>query len=77
MGFESHLEDGASAPSLKQREKTARNRDTRHMETKNLETGRRKAKYRTGTGIIKTTILEYNMTGMLTDERGYGNSDPK
>ena len=32
---------------------------------------------RTGTGIIKIGILEHKMTGMLTDERRYENSDTK
>ena len=47
------------------------------METENLETERRKAKDGTGKGIIKTIILDYNMMGMLTGERRYGNSDLK
>ena len=48
----------------------------RLMETENLETGR-KAKHGTGSVITKTGILEYNMTGMLTDEKRYENSDTK
>ena len=44
LSAESYLEDGASVPSLRQKGKTARKRDTYRMETENLETGRRKAK---------------------------------
>ena len=65
-GSESHLEDGASVPSLKRRRKE-----------ENLETRRREAKDGTGTEIIKTGIPECNMTGILTDERRYGNSNTK
>ena len=42
------------------------------METDNQETERRKAKDKTGTG-----IMEYNMTQVLTDEKRYGNSETK
>ena len=47
------------------------------METENQETEERKAKDETGTGIIKTKILKYNMTRILSDERRYGNSKTK
>ena len=47
------------------------------METENQERERKKAKDGTSTRIIKAGILEYNMTGMLTDKRRYGNSETK
>ena len=65
-GSESHLEDGASVPSVRQKGKAARKRHTRRMETQNLETEK-----------WKTEILEYNMTGMLTNETRYGSSETK
>ena len=47
------------------------------METASQETEKRKAKNGTGTGIIKTGILEYNMMGIMTNEKRYGNSEKK
>ena len=56
---------------------TARKRHKCRMETENQEIERRKMKDRMGTGIMKTGILEYNMTRMLTDERRYGKLETK
>ena len=60
MGSESHLEDGASVLSLRQRRKQREQGITRCMETENQETERRKAKNGIVAGIIKTGILEYD-----------------
>ena len=77
--------DGFRVPSLRWRqraepqakEETPRKRHIRCIETENQETDRRKAKDGTGMKIIKTGILKYNMTGILTDERRDGNSETK
>ena len=101
-GSESHLEDGASVPSLRQRGKLngtgapkalyfciffylikkkkkkkkknrGKQREKANTPHDNGDPGNRKMKDVMGTEIIKTGIWEYNMTGILTDERRYGN----
>ena len=78
--------DGFQGPSRRWRHRaepqakkeTARKTHTCCMKTPRTRRQRRNTKDVTGIKIIKTGIvLKYNMTGMLTDERRYGNSKTK
>ena len=68
LGIESHLEDGATMPSLRQRGKHRGKGIHATRKGRNLETEGRKAEDGTGKGIIETGILEYNMTGTSKGE---------
>ena len=76
--------DGFQVPSRRWRQRaepqakgeTRIKRYIGRMETENQEKERRKVKDGTNMRIIKTRILEYNLTGMLTDERRYEKSEP-